>query len=589
VTPDGFALGHPGRVAVDDAAVRGPFGRVENAGTLAWKGRVDVGDGEVVAEGRLEAPALRVRPGEDDAFPGVDLDGLDWNGRIAQVEAEGADDVTARGDLALARLRVADVGAPFAWVDADGIALTGVDVAYPGAQALQAARVERLRALLPDDGEPTVAAGPLVATVLTRDADGALALGEVTADALELRLVREPDGMAYLGAVADEAPATDMDGAFAEPASEAGPGWSLGRFATGPGSRLLFEDRSVEPPFRLDVALERLELDGLAGGPGAEPGRLGLTARVGEYTRLELDGPLRPDPDALLVELDGRLQEFQMPQLTPYTRAHLGHRLNSGQLNAELAFRIDGRTLGGEQQLTIDGLELEAVPSPELEAFEKQLGMPLDAALGLLQDKKGNVRLKLPLGGSLDDPEFDLGDAIGQAVAKASQSAILGILKLTLQPYGAILAAAELAGDIASSVRLDPLPFAAGSDVPGDDAGAYLERIVALLEARPALKLRLCGQAAEADRAALQAATPAAAPSPAPGKGAAPAADTGKTPPAAPTPAVDDARLEALARARAETVKRQLVAAGVPSERLLVCLPRVDPDPEAAPRLDMLL
>jgi len=639
-------------------------GQAVNLANLGWEGRIDTEpDGKAAATGRLAIDRLEASEVDGSV---VRAEMLDWNGDLtATTVADGSvTRINASGELAARAVNVRD--AELTWLDGEVLAVSGIELAQPGAIRLDGFSAKGLRLLQPQGGEPLAESGALQVTGVVRHEDGAIGIDTARIDALQLLLVRNADGLVLPGVeigdsspddLADgasnvsgavsESPATQPSGipatassapdeeselpdelidesrvmrepaavvavdTIAESESEgeadpiaASPAWQLGRFELGPESRLVFDDNAVAPPFHAELLFERFEIVNLASGADSEPGQLTLAARLGEYSRFELDGSLRPDP--LQVDLSGRLTEFALPPLSPYTLTHLGHRIGSGQLTVELQIKVEGEQLAGEQQLTLNQVEFEAVPSAALDGFEKQIGMPLDAALGLLRDKQGNIHLKLPVGGRLDDPQFDLGDAIGQAVGKATRTAMIGILKLTLQPYGAILTAVELVGDLAANVRLDPLPFEAGLAEPDGTASEYLERLVKLLQERPGIQLRLCGRAVEADRIALAAAlaelqetrsgTDKAA---AAGAEPAPAAAAGGTVPpsgqerpaaSAPiAPMIDDDQLLALASRRAEGVKRALVDAGAPSERLFLCHPALYGDVDAKPRIDLLL
>ena len=120
-------------------------------------------------------------------------------------------------------------------------------------------------------------------------------------------------------------------------------------------------------------------------------------------------------------------------------------------------------------------------------------------------------------------------------------------LKYALQPYGTVIALAEIAGEQAMKVRLDPVAFAPGKAELESERFEYLERIAKIINERPEITVKVCGVAVEADRAAL---AKAGAPV---GKGE--AAQGKKTEPA---PVTDKVLLK-LADQRADNVEDHLV------------------------------
>jgi hypothetical protein len=234
--------------------------------------------------------------------------------------------------------------------------------------------------------------------------------------------------------------------------------------------------------------------------------------------------------------------------------------------------------LSGENQLTLRELSVESRNNARTASMDEEISMPLNAALSLLRDRNDTIRLSLPVSGDLASPDVELGSVINKAVGKALRTAALQYAVFALQPFGAMVAVVRLAGK-ATALRLDPVVFAPGTAEVDDTAAAYAGRVAALLEDRPRLNARLCGKAVAADREAL------APPAPAP------AAATPASEAAAPAPVTDE-QLTALARHRAEAFRDLLVTAhGIPPDRLLICLPEIEPEgPEAAgPRVDILI
>ena len=211
----------------------------------------------------------------------------------------------------------------------------------------------------------------------------------------------------------------------------------------------------------------------------------------------------------------------------------------------------------------------------------------IEQALDTLRDKNNTIKLEIPVAGNVNDPEFNVNDAISQALAKGVQKGALSYLTLALQPYGALITAAKYAGEAATRVRLNPVEFEPGQSALDDSDREYLGKVAQVLKDRPKIAIKLCGVAAAQDRLFLekqlqqeqqkqqqQSAKPPA-----------------QTAAAVETPAVDETQLSEIAEQRAAAVKDFLIEKHrVPANRLAGCLPQLEiDDTEAQPRTDLLI
>ncbi len=110
--------------------------------------------------------------------------------------------------------------------------------------------------------------------------------------------------------------------------------------------------------------------------------------------------------------------------------------------------------LDGKVDLILRQLELGKVDSQS--GLQSQIPVPLDTALNTLRDKNNTIKLTIPIEGNMNDPKFDVRDAINQVLATALKTGALSYLQHALQPFGALIAAAQYAGEAVSRVRLNP-------------------------------------------------------------------------------------------------------------------------------------
>ncbi len=360
--------------------------------------------------------------------------------------------------------------------------------------------------------------------------------------------------------------------------------WRLAGIELVDGS-LDFEDRSTQPVVTSRVRVARLELGSVASTAPGRPSELRLQGRIGDYASLRLEGSLQPLLRPVGADLRLRLRGLELPPYNGYLVPLLGYRARAGQLDLMGDLAVREGELRGEQRVTLRGLDLEPADPALVAAFEQRLSMPLESALALLRDRHDRVRLEVAVSGRLEDPDFDLSDAIDQALVKALRWGAVAYLKQAFQPYGALITVLQLAGKAAAAIRLDPVAFAPGASALDARARAYLQKVAAVLEDRPRTHIRLCGHAVPAD---LPPAAPAGPAAEAPA--AAPETAAGRTGPPRPAAAERDRRLRDLARQRARAVRDLLVTVhGIAPARVLVCAPELDRDPEARPRVELTL
>jgi hypothetical protein len=233
--------------------------------------------------------------------------------------------------------------------------------------------------------------------------------------------------------------------------------------------------------------------------------------------------------------------------------------------------------------------------------------LPVLLAVALLKDRRGVIDIRLPISGSLDDPQFSVGGLIIRVIVNL-------ITKAVTAPF-ALLSAVFGGGEELSTVM-----FSAGSAALGDDAQKRTDTLAKALADRPALKLDVGGRADPVtDGEALRHATVDAAMRREKMKslvaaGTAPASVADVTigtdertrwlaaayreaplpdrprnvlgmlkdmPPAEmeamlyASAKVDDEALRSLANARAQAVRDAIVAKGVAAERLFLVAPRL--------------
>lgn len=201
-----------------------------------------------------------------------------------------------------------------------------------------------------------------------------------------------------------------------------------------------------------------------------------------------------------------RVQELQLPSLSPYTRRAAGLNIESGSLKVDAEATANAGQLAGVVRLNVGSLAVQSASAEDAARVEQTIGLPVSAAIGLIQDDEGRIRLDIPLAGDLASPSFDFSDAIGQAVTNVLKGAVLAPFRLALLPVTMIAGAAA-----GGTPTLPPIPFTAGQATLDSQANAALAGLAKVLGEHGKVRVKVCGRATAADRDALTATDPSAA------------------------------------------------------------------------------
>jgi hypothetical protein len=118
--------------------------------------------------------------------------------------------------------------------------------------------------------------------------------------------------------------------------------------------------------------------------------------------------------------------------------------------------------------------------------------LPVNLAISLLKNNRGEIDINLPISGSLDDPEFSVGGLIVRVIVNLFVKAVTSPFALLGSMFG-------------GGEELSKLDFAPGRARIGEAQVKTLETLAKALGERQALKLEISGLAdPEVDREGLK-------------------------------------------------------------------------------------
>ncbi len=519
------------------------------------------------------------------------LSGVQWRGGFSLQTQEAGPEITAEGGGLLEGLRLREEQGDSELVALQRLDLSGVKLAPGNALALDAMALEGI-VLGPATGKEASLLSSKKLTlkdIRLAEATG-LSVGLVEQQGLDARLQLDKQGRFNLQGVVERlqaaAAAPDEGGAKADSAEAKPMPIKIERLVWQGENRASFSDLSVKPPFEMELEVKKFELTGVDSSRPKKPSPFTFVGSTGRHAEISAEGEItlfQSDPDG---RLKGELKGVEMIPLSSYTVPAIGYNLDSGELDAEIELALKQGEMQGNNHLIIRRLDVSQASEAQAEKLKAQISMPLDTALGMLQDKNQTIDLNLPVSGKLSDPNVELGDVINTALGNALKKGAMTYLTTALFPYGTMVALLKMAGEEAGAVRLNPVEFQAAAAELDDQDRDYLGKVAKVLQERPKIAIKLCGSATQSDRQALAEALAQQATKEKKGEQKEERqAGEGE---AEPLPQVADEQLLELAKQRAETVEDYLVKEhGVSASQAAVCRPVIDSDKAALPRVDL--
>jgi len=317
----------------------------------------------------------------------------------------------------------------------------------------------------------------------------AVSIEEIAADQLYARLILSEQGELNLQTLARDRPSGEttsgatQDAHAAAPAEEVKSRLRLGK-ASLTASNLDFTDHFIRPNYSANVTGVSGTLSTLAFD---HPADLELHGNVQGSAPVEIKGRINPLARSLYLDLAAEAREVELPPLTPYSAKYVGYGIEKGKLSMKVHYRVEDRKLAADNAVILDQLTF----GPRVESAEATK-LPVQLAVSLLKDRNGVINFELPIGGSLDDPQFSVGGLVWRALGNL-------IVKMVSAPFALL---GKLAGH---GEALAYVEFAPGSAALDASANDKIDSLAKALGDRPALKLDIAGRVDPgADREALK-------------------------------------------------------------------------------------
>lgn len=240
------------------------------------------------------------------------------------------------------------------------------------------------------------------------------------------------------------------------------------------GGQVRFSDNFIKPNYSAELKDMEGTVSGLSSDAAADAD-VRLQGTVNSAP-LNIAGRINPLKQDLSFDLKADVRGMELAPLSPYSGKYVGYGIEKGKLSFEVAYHLENRKLEAQNRVILDQLTLgEKVESPTATT------LPVRLALSLLSDRNGVIDINLPIGGSLDDPEFSVGGIIVKVILNLIAKAVTAPFAL----LGSLFGGGE---------ELSWLEFDAGRYAVPQSGAAKLDSLAKALNDRPALKLEITGR-----------------------------------------------------------------------------------------------
>ena len=514
----------------------------------------------------------------------IDQAEMNWAGTIAAtLIPEQPPTYSVAGDLSSSTLTVADLNQKLQLAGWKTLKVLGQKIEGPDRIKIDKVDLKQAQFLQEGakKGRETVRLASLIVDGVGVEPQNTIKIGDITAAGLDVHLLRDPDGKMdverWVPKTAEKKEETKTVAESKTPPLKL----QVGKLSIGNDSRVVFIDQAVKPEYRQTLNDFSLQVGSIDNSKPKQKTPVELSGKLGDYGKLMCKGEVQPFEPKVNLFLEGNLQAFELPPLTPYTARYLGYSLHSGQLDLKWKVPVVNGQINAENHLELAKLDLQTLRPDDEYELTKSLGLPVNTALSLLRDSDDNIILDLPVEGNVDQPEFGTGSIIRKAMINAIGDAIVAYYS----PLGIVMGAGKLLS-LATALRFDPVDFPPGNAELSGKHKDYLDKMAKLLGDRPKVRLELCPVVAKPDIAYFQEELAKEAAKKAAATGKEEKKDT-KTAAAAPPqpPEVPREMLTNLADQRAKEVKDYLIKHGIGAERLFLCNPEINREGDDAPQV----
>ena len=205
------------------------------------------------------------------------------------------------------------------------------------------------------------------------------------------------------------------------------------------------------------------------------PGDIEIHAKLDNAAPVDISGKINPLAKDLYLDIKVDATDIDLSPMSPYSSRYVGYGIEKGKLTFNVQYKIENRKLSAQNKIILNQLTFgERVESPDATK------LPVLLAVALLKDRNGVMDINLPIGGSLDDPQFSVGGIVWQIILNILVKAVTSPFALLGSVFGG-----------GGGEELSYIEFDYGRAALAQDAEAKIKTLSTAMINRPGLKLEI--------------------------------------------------------------------------------------------------
>ena len=288
----------------------------------------------------------------------------------------------------------------------------------------------------------------------------------------------EPASASAAAASAPAAPASAVTVTASGPTPKAGGADLRVDAITLQDGNIRFTDNFVKPNYTANLTAIGGSVGTISTAANQTPADVTLRGSVDGTAPVDIHGKVNPLAPTAFVDLTAKADGVELTNLTPYSAKYAGYPITKGKLTMDLHYLLDQGKLTADNHIFIDQLTFgDRVESKDA------TNLPVRLAVALLKNSRGEIDVRVPVSGSLDDPQFSIGGVILRAFVNLIARAVTAPFSLLASAFGGS------GGEELGYIEFDP-----GTSNISQASLAKLDKLATALKDRPALKVDIVGR-----------------------------------------------------------------------------------------------
>ena len=198
------------------------------------------------------------------------------------------------------------------------------------------------------------------------------------------------------------------------------------------GGKVDYTDNFIKPNYTANLT----DMEGSVGAFGTKsttPAPVSLDGKVNGSSPINIDGSINPLVPTAFVDIKAKADAIELTGLSPYTTKYTGYPIIKGTLTLDVHYLLDSGKLTADNHIFIDQLTFgDHVDSPDA------TNLPIRLAVSLLKNSKGQIDVRVPISGSLSDPQFSIGAIVLGAFMNLIVKAATAPFSLIASAFGSV-------------------------------------------------------------------------------------------------------------------------------------------------------